>query len=91
MHSFAFDGILGALNADALEDNESMAHKGHVENGAIVLDEPVDLPDGTVVELRPVSMPPGRHHPDVERFAGVIGKDSGGEEQYFEYLRKKHQ
>lgn len=68
-----------------------MSYRGHVENGVIVLDEPVDLPDGTVVEFRPVNLPAGQHHPDVERFAGVIGKDLGGEEEYFEHLRKKHQ
>lgn len=68
-----------------------MSHRGHMENGVIVLDEPVNFPDGTVVELRPVSLPPGRHHPDVERFAGVIQGDAGGKEEYFEYIRKKHQ
>ena len=67
-----------------------MSHKGHVEKGVVVLDEPMDLPDGTVVELRPISLPPGQHHPDVERFAGVIRKDIG-EGEYSEYLRKKHQ
>lgn len=30
-----------------------MTLKGHVENGAVVLDEPMDLPDGTVVEVEP--------------------------------------
>jgi hypothetical protein len=25
--------------------------RGHVENGRIVVDEPVDLPDGTEVEI----------------------------------------
>ncbi len=67
-----------------------MAYKGHIHNGVIIADEPIDLPDGTLVEFRPVKSPPGRHHPDVERFAGVIGPDVGGEEEYFEHLRKKH-
>jgi hypothetical protein len=30
------------------------ALKAHVENGRIVLDEPMDLPDGTLVQLVPV-------------------------------------
>ena len=28
-----------------------MTYKGHVENGMILADEPVDLPDGTVVRF----------------------------------------
>lgn len=28
-----------------------MTYKGHVENGAVVLDEPVALPEGTPVEV----------------------------------------
>ncbi len=31
-----------------------MTYKGHVENGAVVLDEPVSLPDGTEVRVEPV-------------------------------------
>lgn len=69
-----------------------MTQKGHVRNGGIVLDEPLNLPDGTVVELLPVSLPAGRHHPDVERFAGIISRDAGDEKKkYHEHLEKKHQ
>ena len=28
-----------------------MAYRGHVEHGAIVLDEPVGLPDGAIVKI----------------------------------------
>jgi hypothetical protein len=28
-----------------------VAHKAHVENGRIVIDEPTDLPEGTVLEV----------------------------------------
>ena len=28
-----------------------MPYRGHVENGAIVLDEPVGLPDGAIVKI----------------------------------------
>ena len=28
-----------------------MAYRGHVENGVIVLDEPVGLPEGTIVKI----------------------------------------
>ncbi len=68
-----------------------MVYKGHVENGVIVLDDPVDLPDGTAVEFHPVDSAKGQHHPDVERFAGVIPADVDVEEGYHEHLRRKHQ
>jgi hypothetical protein len=28
-----------------------MTYRGHIENGAVVLDEPVALPEGTTVEI----------------------------------------
>ena len=69
-----------------------MTRKGHVQNGGIILDEPLNLPDGTVVILSPVGLPEGKHHPDVERFAGVIPAESGEErKEYLDHLRKKHQ
>ena len=68
-----------------------MSHKGHVPNGVIHVDDPEDLPDGTLVEFEPIAMPTGRHHPDVERFAGIIERNIRDEEEYFEYLEKKHQ
>ena len=74
------------------EENCVMGQKGHIQNGGVVLDEPVDLPDGTVVELLPISLPAGKHHPDVERFAGVMDKSSGNDrDEYRKRLEKKHQ
>lgn len=66
-----------------------MSYRGRVENGVIVADGAVDLPDGTVVEFQPIKLPSGHHHPDVERFAGVIASDVTVDD-YFDYLRKKH-
>lgn len=68
-----------------------MHYKGHVENGVVVLDEPVNFPDGTLVQLWPVKLPAGQHHPDVDRFAGVIAAESESGNPYYEHLRKKHQ
>jgi len=68
-----------------------MPYRGHVENGVIVADDPVSLPDGTVVEFRPLKALNARHHPDVERFAGIIPPDVDVEKEYYECLRKKHQ
>lgn len=30
-----------------------MTYRGHIENGKVVLDDGVDLPDGTPVDVRP--------------------------------------
>lgn len=32
-----------------------MPYRGHIENGAVVLDEPVDIPEGTPVTVEPVA------------------------------------
>jgi hypothetical protein len=31
-----------------------MSFQGHIENGVVVLDEPLSLPNGTVVRIEPV-------------------------------------
>jgi hypothetical protein len=54
------------------------------------MDVPVELPNGTVVEIRPVNPPPRKHHPDVERFAGILESVNISREDYYEYIRKKH-
>lgn len=55
-----------------------MVYMGHVENGAIVLDDPVTLPDGAAVriELAAESRLTGEDSGPsfTERFASVIGK-----------------
>jgi len=33
---------------------EPMAYRGHIENGTVVLDEPVAVPEGTAVTVEPV-------------------------------------
>ena len=47
-----------------------MAFQGHVENGVVVFDEPVTLPDGAAVRVEPVSAP---RKTLAERFKNVIG------------------
>ena len=58
-----------------------MTHRGHVQNGVIVLDEPVDLPEGAVcqVDLSPMpSSPEGKGDSTLaERLASVIGSIDG--------------
>ena len=68
-----------------------MTYKGHIENGAVVVDEPVDLPDGTAVVFQPVRLPAGKLHPDLERFAGVIPADLDTKDSYYKHILEKHQ
>jgi hypothetical protein len=55
-----------------------MVYMGHVENGAIVLDEPVELPDGTVVKVELAGEAPTADTDSgpsfTQRFAEVLGK-----------------
>lgn len=47
--------------------------RGHAENGVIVLDEDVHLPDGTKVTVEIAPKPSEDDlHPDVRRFSGII-------------------
>jgi len=38
-------------------------HRGYVKNGVIILDPPVELPEGAEVIVRVVSLPPGSGGP----------------------------
>lgn len=46
-----------------------MSYQGHVENGVIMLDEPAELPEGTLVRIEPVV----RRRTLAEQFADIIG------------------
>ena len=67
-----------------------MPYKGHVENGTIVLDDAVELPEGTVVRVEPV-VSPRTHHPDIARFSGILAADVDAERGYYQHLWEKHQ
>jgi hypothetical protein len=48
-----------------------MPYRGHIQDGTVVLDEPVTLPNGTVVHVEPVEP---EHAPTlVERSREIIG------------------
>ncbi len=73
-----------------------MTYKGHVENGAIVLDDQVVLPEGTKVEIQ---MEAGQQQPTPrvrlsDRLASIIGKAEEFPEDWSEnhdaYLRDQH-
>jgi hypothetical protein len=62
-----------------------MSFQGHVENGAVVMDEPLSLPNGTVVEVNPVPYspenPPGEKPKTLnERLKKYIGCIKDGPE-----------
>ena len=52
-----------------------MTYRGRIRNGSVVLDEPVQLPEGAEVsvDLTPVQRPA----PLAELFNGLIGKATG--------------
>jgi hypothetical protein len=66
-----------------------MSYQGHVRNGTIVLDDQIELPEGTLVRIEPVALP-NRHHPDIERFAGILPSDIDAKGEYYEHLLAKH-
>jgi len=43
-----------------------MTYRGCVQNGVVVLDDPAELADGTVVSVRPVSKRPASRKPPKE-------------------------
>lgn len=68
-----------------------MTYKGHIENGQIVLDDAVTLPDGAavVVEL----LPPLQNktlHPEIQRFSGIIPADVDARSEHLAALQAKH-
>jgi hypothetical protein len=48
-----------------------MSYQGHVRDGVVVFDGPVDLAEGTVVRIEPVEPSPRKTL--AERFKNVIG------------------
>lgn len=58
-----------------------MTCRGHIENGNIILDDPVELPEGTIVTLIMSEVAEdregGRTKTDYERLASVIGRAQG--------------
>jgi hypothetical protein len=63
-----------------------MAYMGHVKNGAIVLDDPMELPDGTVVRIELPSAGADSGTSFTERFAEVLGQARGLPEDAAENL-----
>jgi len=51
-----------------------MGYRGHVENGVVVFDQPVGLPEGTPVNVEPATP---RRRTLAERLHRVIGAAKG--------------
>ncbi len=58
-----------------------MTYKGHIENGAVVFDEPAELPDGALVRIDVLAMASASREEAVpslaESLAPFIGKAVG--------------
>jgi hypothetical protein len=52
-----------------------MTYRGHIKSGAVVLDEPADLPEGAEVrvDVLPVDTPGKSQVGDLMKYAGIIG------------------
>jgi len=73
---------------DAEEEKARMTYRGHVEKGAIVLDDPVTLPDGAAVrielaeDISPVQEGAARER--AERYKPFVGALDGLPEDWSE-------
>ena len=53
-----------------------MSLEGHIQNGVVVFDEPVSLPNGTPVRVEPIMPPTGQDGQPkslLERLGNVVG------------------
>ena len=70
-----------------------MSYKGHIERGQIVLDDSVELPEGTIVAVEVVedASVEADLHPDVVRFTGIIPEGVDARRAYRDFMESKHQ
>lgn len=70
-----------------------MTYKGHVENGTVVLDDPVELPEGAIIRFE-IETTPETEQPAPLSFAEVMGKAEGLPIDWAQnhdcYLRQEH-
>lgn len=68
-----------------------MYYMGHVEDGAVVLDEALNLPDGTRVTIATLPSPEGLGlHPDIQRLAGLLPENVDIDRLRMESILEKH-
>ena len=68
-----------------------MVYRGHVKNGAVVLDDAARLPEGVAVAVQVVDQTPSEEiHPDIARFSGVLPADLDAKETRHRGVTEKH-
>lgn len=68
-----------------------MVYKGHIQNGQIVLDAGVELPEGAAVVVEFINEPRvDTLHPDLVRFTGIIPRETDVQAEYHDGMRAKH-
>lgn len=69
-----------------------MPYRGHVNNGVVVLDENVPLPDGAEVLVDLVGGLEKRVlHPEIKMFSGILSPDLDVKEGYVQSQMDTHQ
>ena len=67
-------------------------YRGHIHNGTVVLDDPIDLPDGTEVKIDAMEDEALENlHPELRRFLGILPEDIDARQEYYEGMLRKHQ
>ena len=68
-----------------------MHYMGHIEHGNVVLDEALNLPDGTRVTIAALASPTGPElHPDIKRLAGLLPENVDIDRLRLESILEKH-
>ena len=68
-----------------------MTYRGHVENGLVVLDEPVELTEGTQVRIEVLpEVLSGALHPEILRFTGILPSDIDVRAEHAEGVVDEH-
>ncbi len=67
-------------------------YRGHIHNGMVVLDDPIDLPEGTEVKVDAVNEMEDLEgiHPEVLAMTGIIPSIDDPKGEYYRYLEEKH-
>lgn len=68
-----------------------MQYNGHIERGTVVLEAPLDLPDGTPVTIQaPDAFQDSELHPDIQRLAGLLPEHFDVDRARLESIMEKH-
>lgn len=68
-----------------------MHYMGHIEHGNVVLDEALNLPDGTRVTIATLaSTERPELHPDIQRLAGLLPENVAIDRLRMESILEKH-